>query len=76
MGAGLRHSVLVFLMLLTQKVQIVLFLFSWPVKPREVMTLHGAPRFDSSEQREKYYFCLVSSTQVRPAFNWTARWWM
>ena len=48
-GLGFRHSVLVLLMLLTQKVQMVLFLLSRPVKVREVMMLHGAPRLASSQ---------------------------
>ena len=51
-GLGLTHSVLVLLMLLTQKVQMVLFLLSSPVKVREVMRLQGAPRLESSEQNE------------------------
>ena len=49
-GLGFRHSVLVLLMLLTQKVQMVLFLLSSPVKVREVMMLQGAPTLESSEQ--------------------------
>ena len=49
-GLGLMHSVLVLLMLLTQKVQMVLFLLSSPVKVREVMMLQGAPTLESSEQ--------------------------
>ena len=40
-GLGLMHSVLVLLMLLTQKVQMFLFLLSRPVKVREVMMLQG-----------------------------------
>ena len=39
-------------MLLTQKVQMVLFLLSRPVKVREVMMLQGAPTWESSEQQE------------------------
>ena len=49
-GLGVMHSVLVLLMLLTQKVQMVLFLLSSPVKVREVMMLQGAPTLESSEQ--------------------------
>ena len=49
-GLGVMHSVLVLLMLLTQKVQMVLFLLSSPVKVREVMILQGAPTLESSEQ--------------------------
>ena len=51
-GLGLMHSVFVLLMLLTQKVQIFLFLLSRPVKVREAMMLQGAPRLESSEQHK------------------------
>lgn len=53
-GLGLMHSVLVLLMLLTQKVQMFLFLLSRPVKVREVMMLQGAPRLESSDKPNYY----------------------
>ena len=56
-GLGLMHSVLVLLMLLTQKVQMFLFLLSRPVKVREVMMLQGAPRLESSDKQNIIKYC-------------------